>query len=144
MANHYRQERLRLHEACAQYVNEKEMANKEEMELLKWRLTESSQMMVVNNEMIMEHGQRTVALRDEQLTEMQSAINELTANLKRMDEIIAAKDSATRDHFANIRDMANMAQKKDDGYLWKYNEPQVEIRHIMKLNENEIASKEWH
>ena len=100
-------------------------------------------MMVVSNEMVMEHGQRAVALRDEQLAEMQSAINELTASLKRKDDIIAAKDSATRDHFAKVRDMANMAQKKDE-YLWKHNELQVEIRHLMKLNENEIDSKEWH
>ena len=70
MANHYRQE------ACAQYVNEEEMANKEEMELLRQRLTESSQMMVVNNEMVMERGQRAVALRDERMVEMQSVINE--------------------------------------------------------------------
>ena len=40
--------------------------------------------------------------------------------------------------------MANMAQKKDDEYLWKHNELQVEINHLMKLNENEIASKEWY
>ena len=78
------------------------------------------------------------------MAEMQSTINELTASLARRDDIIAAKDSATRDHFAKVRDMANMAQKKDDEYLWKHNELQVEIRHLMKLNENEIDSKEWH
>ena len=144
MANHYRQDGLQLREACAQYVNEKEMANKEEMELLRQRLTESSQMMVVNNEMVMEHGQRAVALRDERLVEMQSAINELATSLARKDDIIAAKASATRDHFAKVRDMANMAQKKDDEHLWKHSELQVEINHLMKLNENEIASKEWY
>jgi hypothetical protein len=120
------------------------MANKEEMELLRQRLTESSQMMVVNNEMVMEHGQRAVALRDERAAEMQTVINELTASLARKDDIIAAKDSATRDHFAKVRDMANMAQKKEDEHLWKNNELQVEINHLMKLNENEIASKEWY
>ena len=71
-------------------------------------------------------------------------INELTASLSRKDDIIAAKDSATRDHVAKVRDMASMAQKKDDEYLWKHNELQVEIRHLTKLNENEIASKEWY
>jgi CRISPR/Cas system-associated endonuclease Cas3-HD len=101
-------------------------------------------MMVVNNEMVMEHGQRAVALRDERMAEMQLAINELTASLSRKDDIIAAKDSATRDHFAKVRDMANMAQKKDDEYLWKHNELQMEIRSLMKLNENEVASREWH
>ena len=144
MASHYRQDGLQLREACAQYVNEKEMANKEEMELLRQRLTESSQMMVVNNEMVMEHGQRAVALRDERAAEMQTVINELTASLARKDDIIAAKDSATRDHFAKVRDMANMAQKKEDEHLWKNNELQVEINHLMKLIENEIASKEWY
>ena len=144
MANHYRQDGLQLREACAQYVNEKEMANKEEMEILKQKLVESSQMMVVNNEMVMEHGQQAVALRDGQLAEMQSTINELTASLRRKDDIIAAKDSATRDHFTKVRDLANMAQKKEDEYLMKRNELQVEIRSLMKLNENEMASKEWH
>ena len=134
MASHYRQDGLQLREACAQYVNEKEMANKEEMELLKQRLAESSQM----------HGQRAVALRDERVAEMQSTINDLNASLTRQDDIIAAKDSATRDHFAKVRDMANMAQKKDDEYLWRNNELQVEINHLMKLTENEIASKEWY
>ena len=75
---------------------------------------------------------------------MQLTINELTASLTRKDDIIAAKDNATRDHFAKVRDMANMAQKKDDEYLWKNNELQVEINNLMKLNENEIASKEWY
>ena len=37
-----------------------------------------------------------------------------------------------------------MAQKKEDEYLMKRNELQVEIRSLMKLNENEMASKEWH
>ena len=75
---------------------------------------------------------------------MQSTINELTASLRRRDDIIAAKDSAARDHFTKVRDLANMAQKKEDEYLMKRNELQVEIRSLMKLNENEIASKEWH
>ena len=57
------------------------MANKEEMELLTQTLEESSQMMAANNEMVMEHGQRAVALRDERVAEMQSAINELTESL---------------------------------------------------------------
>ena len=37
-----------------------------------------------------------------------------------------------------------MAQKKEDEYLMKRNELQVEIRSLMRLNENEMASKEWH
>ena len=59
---------------------------------------------------------------------MQSTINELTASLRRRDDIIAAKDSATRDHFTMVRDLTNMAQKKEDEYLMKRNELQVEIR----------------
>ena len=144
MANHFRQDGLKLREACAQYVNEKEMANKEEMELLKQKLVESSQMMVANNEMVMEHGQRAVALRDERVAEMQTAINELTASLTRKDDIIAAKDRATRDHFAKVQDMTKMARQKDDEHLWEKNRLEVEINHLMKLNGNEIASKEWY
>ena len=144
MTNHFRQDGIQIREACAQYVNEKEIANKEEMELLRQRLTESSQMMVDNNEMIVEHGQRAVALRDERMAEMQSTIDELNASLSRKDDIIAAKDSATRDHFANVRDMKSMIQTKDDEYKWKHNELEVEIRSLMRLNENEIASREWY
>jgi len=144
MANHFRQDGLQLREACAQYVNEKEMANKEEMELLKQKLVESSQMMVANNEMVMEHGQRAVALRDERVAEMQTAINELTESLTRKDDIIAAKDRATRDHFAKVQDMTKVARQKDDEHLWEKNRLEVEINHLMMLNENEIASKEWY
>ena len=118
MTNHFRQDGLQLREACAQYVNEKEIANKEEMEL-RQRLTDSSQMMADNIEMIVEHGQGAVALRDERMAEMQSTIDKLNASLLRKDDIIAAKDSATRDHFANIRDMKNMNQTKDDEHNWR-------------------------
>ena len=117
VAEHFRQNGLQLREACAQYVNQREMAYKEEMELLKQKLEESSQMMVANNEMVMEYGQQAVALRDERMTEMQSAINELTASLARKDDIIAAKDKATRDHFAKVRDMASMAHQKEDEHI---------------------------
>ena len=55
MTIHFRQDGIQLREACAQYVQDREIANKEEMEQLKLSLTESSQMMVDNNEMIMEH-----------------------------------------------------------------------------------------
>ena len=144
MAEHFRQNGLQLREACAQYVNDRVMVNKEEMELLKQKLEESSQMMVANNEMVMEYGQQAVALRDERMAEMQLAMNELTESLVRKDDIIAAKDRATRDHVVKVRDMANMAHQKEEEYLWKKNELQVEINHLMKLNENEIASKEWY
>ena len=92
------------------------------MELLKQKLEESSQMMVANNEMVMEYGQQAVALRDERMAEMQLAINELTESLARKDDIIAAKDRATRDQVVKVRDMANMAHQKEDEYLWKKNE----------------------
>ena len=81
MTIHFRQDGIQLREACAQYVQDRENANKEEMEQLKLSLTESSQMMVDNNEMIMEHGLQAVALRDERMAEMQSTIDELTVSL---------------------------------------------------------------
>ena len=137
MAEHFRQNGLQLGEACTQYVNDRDMANKEEMELLTQKLEESSQMMAANNEMVMEHGQRAVALRDERVAEMQSAINELSESLAKKDDIIATKDSTVRE----VR-WQNMAHLKEDEHLWEKNKLQVEINH--KLNENEIASKEWH
>ena len=144
MTNHFRQDGLQLREACAQYVHEKENANKEEMELLKQKLTESSQMMVDNNEMIMEYGQQAVAIRDERMAEMQSTIDKLNASVSSRDNIIAIKDSATHDHFAKLRDMKNMIQARDDEYNRKHSELEVEIRSLMRLNENEIASREWY
>ena len=117
MAEHFRQNGLQLREACAQYVNDREMANKEEMELLTQKLEESSQMMVANNEMVMEHGQRAVALRGERVAEMQSAINELTESLTKKDEIIATKEGIARERFARIREMANMTHQKEDEHL---------------------------
>ena len=77
MTVHFRQDGLQLREACTQYVQDRENASKEEMEQLKLKLSEKSQMMADNNEMIMEYGQQAVAVRDEQLVEMQSTIDEL-------------------------------------------------------------------
>ena len=144
MTIHFRQDGIQLREACAQYVQDREIANKEEMEQLKLSLTESSQMMVDNNEMIMEHGQKAVALRDERMAEMQSTIDELTASLMSRDNIIAVKDSANHDHFVKMRDMKNMIQEREEEYNRKHNELEVEIRSLMRLNENESATREWY
>jgi predicted phage gp36 major capsid-like protein len=57
MAEHFRQNGLQLREACTKYVNDRETANREEMESLTRRLETNSQMMAVNNEMVVEHGQ---------------------------------------------------------------------------------------
>ena len=122
-----------------------EMANKEDMGAPDAEIARrGSQMMVANNEMVMEHGQRAVALRDERVVEMQSAINELTESLTKKDEIIATKEGIARERFARIREMANMTHQKEDEHLWEKNKLQMEINHLMKLNENEVASKEWH
>jgi hypothetical protein len=75
---------------------------------------------------------------------MQSAINELTESLTKKDEIIATKEGIARERFARIREMANMTHQKEDEHLWEKNKLQMEIKHLMKLNENEVASKEWH
>jgi predicted nucleic acid-binding protein len=40
--------------------------------------------------------------------------------------------------------MTKMARQKDDEHLWEKNRLEVEINHLMKLNGNEIASKEWY
>ena len=91
MTIHFRQDGLQLREACAQYVQDRENASKEEMEQLKLRLSESSQMMVDSNEMIMEYGQQAVAARDVQLAEMQSTIDELNAGLSSRDTLLPSK-----------------------------------------------------
>ena len=57
MAEHFRQNGLQLREACTKYVNDRETANREEMESLTRRLETNSQMMAVNNEIVVEHGQ---------------------------------------------------------------------------------------
>ena len=144
MTVHFRQDGLQLREACAQYVQDRENASKEEMEQLKLKLSEQSHMMADNNEMIMEYGQQAVAVRDEQLVEMQSTIDELTASLSHKDNLIAIRDDANRDHIVKVRDMKNMIQEREEEYNRKHNELEVEIRSLMRLNENESATREWY
>ena len=83
MTIHFRQDGLQLRETCAQYVQDRENASKEEMEQLKLRLAESSQMMTNNNGMIMEYGQRAVAARDEMLLIKRSCLATTPRNNKR-------------------------------------------------------------
>ena len=144
MTVHFRQDGIQLREACAQYVQDRENASKEEMEQLKLKLSEKSQMMADNNEMIMEYGQQAVAVRDEQLVEMQSTIDELTASLSYKDNLIAIRDDANRDHIVKVRDMKNMIQEREEEYNRKHNELEVEIRSLMRMNENESATREWY
>jgi hypothetical protein len=80
-----------MREACIQYGNEREKANKEEMESLALSLEMNFQELTVNNEMVMEHGRQAAALRDERAAEMQLAINELSESLVKKDEIIEPK-----------------------------------------------------
>ena len=101
-------------------------------------------MMADNNEMIMECGQQAVAIRDEQVAEMQSTIDELTASLSHKDNLIAIRDSANHDHFMRIRDMKNMIQEREEEYNRKHNELEVEVRSLMRMNENESATREWY
>ena len=141
---HFRQDGLQLREACAQYVHDRENANKEEMEQLKLRLSERSQMMVDNNETIMEYGQQAVAERDEQMVEMRSVIDELNANLVHKDNLIAYRDDANRNHIVKVRDMKNLVHEKEEEYNRRSNELHMEIRSLMKMNENESAAREWY
>ena len=144
MTVHFRQDGLQLREACAQYVQDRENASKEEMEQLKLKLSEKSQMMADNNEMIMEYGQQAVAIRDEQLVEMQSTIDELTTSLSHKDNLISIRDDANRNHIVKVRDMKNMIQGREEEYNRKHNELEVEIRSLMRMNENESATREWY
>ena len=144
MAIHFRQDGLQLREACTQYVQDRENASKEEMEQLRLRLSEKSQMMADNSEMIMEYGQQAIAIRDEQVAEMQSTIDELTASLSHKNNLIAIRDDASRDHIVKVRDMKNMIQEREEEYNRKHNELEVEIRSLMRMNENESATREWY
>ena len=144
MTEQFRHGGQQLREACERYVHDRETANKEEMERLKLKLSERSQMMANDNEMIMEYGQHAVAERDEQLAEMRSVIDELNANLAHKDNLIAYRDDANRNHIVQVRDMKNMIQEKEEEHKWKCNQLQVEIRSLMKANENESAAKEWY
>ena len=79
-----------------QYVNDREKANKEELESLALPLEMNFQELTVNNEMVMEHGRQAAALRDELAAEMQLAINELSESLVKKDEIIEPKIVGSR------------------------------------------------
>lgn len=69
-----------------QYVNDREKANKEEMESLALPLEMNFQELTVNNEMVMEHERQAAALGDELAAEMQLAINELSESLVKKDD----------------------------------------------------------
>ena len=90
----------------------------------------------------MEYGQQAVAVRDEQLVEMQSTIDELTASLLHKDNLIAVRDDASRNHIVKVRDMESMIQRREEEYNREHNELEVEIRSLMRMNENESATRE--
>ena len=75
-AAQFRQNGQQLREACIQYVNEREKANKEEMESLAVTLERNSQELTMNNKMVMEHGRQVVAVRDERASRHQRAVRE--------------------------------------------------------------------
>ena len=85
----------------------------------------------------------TVAVRDDQLVEMelQSTIDELAASLSHKDNLIAIRDDASRDYIVKVRDMKNMIQEREEEYNRKHNELEVEIRSLMRINENESATQ---
>ena len=86
-----------MREACIQYGNEREKANKEEMEFLAMTLGKNSQELTMNNEMVMEHGRQAVAVRDERVAEMQIAINELSESLVKKDVIIEQRNERIKE-----------------------------------------------
>jgi hypothetical protein len=86
-----------MREACIQYGNEREKANKEEMESLAMTLGKNSQELTMNNEMVMEHGRQAVAVRDERVAEMQIAINELSESLVKKDVIIEQRNERIKE-----------------------------------------------
>ena len=88
---------------------------------------------------------KLLQIRDEQMVEMQSTIDELTASLSHKDNLIAIRDRCeSRDHIVKFRDMKNMIQEREEEYNRKHNELEVEIRSLMRMNENESATREWY
>ena len=95
--------------------------------------------------MIMEYGQQAVAVRDEQLG--RDAINYRRTDCQFVaprTNLIAIRDDANRDHIVKARDMKNMIQEREEEYNRKHNELEVEIRSLMRINENESATREWY
>ena len=143
-AAQFRRSGLQLREACTQYVNDREKANKEEMESLAMMLEANSQELTMNNEMVMEHGRQAVALRDEGAAEMQVAINELSESLAKKDEIIEQKDRRIKEQGERIRkvmdDSGHRATLSEmDIYALKLRKYQLEER-----SEAEVVEKEFY
>ena len=96
-----------------------------------------------NNEMVMEHDQHAVALRDERVAEMQTAINELTESLSKKEQIIGIKDGIARERYLKIQEMSNENQEKELEHEIEKNDLKHKMHHLKSKNENEISSKEW-
>lgn len=80
------------------------------------------------------------------MAEMQNAINELAEALKKKkDDIIEIRGRTAREQFEfeRIHDMSNEASQKDVDHE-KENIDLLNEVDLKRLNENEIASKEWH
>ena len=143
MAEHFRQHGLQLREACTQYVNDRETANREEMKLLKQRLETNSQMMGLtmrwswNMINTLLHYVMNVWLR------WQTAINELTESLSKKEQIIGIKDGIARERYLKIQEMSNENQEKELEHEIEKNDLKHKMHHLKSKNENEISSKEW-
>jgi uncharacterized coiled-coil protein SlyX len=101
-----------MREACIQYGNEREKANKEEMESLAMPLGKNSQELTMNNEMVMEHGRQAVAVRDERVAEMQIAINELSESLVKKDVIIEQRNERIKELVGRVERNATDASHR--------------------------------
>ena len=149
----FRQHGQQLREACVQYVNEREKANKEEMESLAVTLEKNSQEMSMNSEMVMEHGRHAVAVRDERVAELQVAINEMSESMMKKDEIIVQRNERIEELIGRIErdttdaghrlmlagwDIDNlkteMSQMKDN--------MEFEMYQMKEINEAEIAERD--
>ena len=138
-----RQNGQQLHEACALYVNEREKANKEEMESLAATLERNSQELIVNNEMVMEHGRQAVALRDERAAEMQVAINELSESLVKKDEIIEQKNVRVKELNDRIAQNSDDASHKMMLRGWDIENMEFEMKQMREVSETEIAERDY-
>lgn len=122
---------------------EREKVNKEEMESLALTLEMNSQGLMMNNEMVVEHGRQAVALRDERAAEMQVAINELSESLMKKDEIIEQRNTRIKELVDRIQKISNDASHRMTLQSSDFENAEFEMKQIMEINEVEIADRDY-
>ena len=109
----------------------------------RWNPQVNSQELIMNNEMVVEHGRQAVALRDEHVAEMKAAINELSESLVKKDEIIEQKDHRIRDQADRIKLIADDYGHRSMLSAMEADNLKFEIQQLREINEAEVADREY-